>query len=362
MEKYIILNPWSAGFTNVLMSYEIAFAAAYVTNRSIIVPPTAWCVLIDDKNSPREIWQDIWQVCDKDAANEEFKILNLLDFESFTNSKVRPAYTWVDQNILANSTTIKDIPQLNDSPTCWYNSSNNINESDFQNFTNNRPLLDINHEEQFLNISGFGHYWYNIYANGPAARNEMKRKINKAFKYKVKYYELAKTSINKKCDSYNAIHVRSPWQLIYDDYLNIINIKNSPEMLLQQVKLLYSTDKPLYIATDIETKSFFNQLLTEYKIIFYEDLDLPPLEPLEKIAIDQIICSKADSFYGSYYSTFSKRINIMRGVEGNQAFDYMGFNTIGNKLMESKSPWPWQDTISKHWAWHDSSYLQWTVE
>ena len=364
MEKYIILNPWPAGFTNVLMSYEIVFALAYITNRSIILPPTSWCVLIDDRKSSKETWQDIWQICDRNAANEEFKTYDLLEFEEFkpvinelTNTD---NYSWVQHGV--GNIGIRDIPHLNDSQLCLYDSTHQYNESDFQNFTKNRTVVDVNESGKFFKSSAFGHYWYNIYANGPEARNEMKRKVNKSFKYKLKYYSLAETAIKAKCDSYNAIHVRSPWQLNYDEHSDVVHIKDKPHLLLQQVKLLYSADKPLYIATDIEHKSFFDQLATEYKIIFYEDLALPVMQPLEKIAIDQIICSKADIFYGSYYSTFSKRINVMRGLEGRQSSDYMGFNKIVDNSIESKTPWPWQDTTSKHWFRHDSSYLQWTKE
>ena len=361
MEKFVILNPWPAGFCNVLMSYEISLAIAYITGRSVIVPPTNWCVLIDDKLSPKTMWQDIWEVCDKNAAREEFKIYDLLEFEEFSpymNEMVPESfsYNWISDNLSKFGFDAATLPKINDSPVCLHPLKEGTDQADFDNFLNGRQTYAIN-EERFLFCTGFGHYWYNVYANGPAGRNEMKRKVNKALDYKTVYYDLA-SDHTSGVGAFNSIHVRSPWQLNYDDLPDTVNIKDRPDLLLQQVKLLYPNDKPLYVATDIEDRAVFEHLVREYNLFFLDDLGFNPLTPLEKIAMDQIICSRADLFYGSYYSTFSKRINIMRGLRGKQASDHMGFNKIC-EMPEITGKWPWDN---RHWSWHESSHLQWIKE
>lgn len=357
-EKYIIFSPFTAGFTNVLMSYEIAFAVSYLTSRALILPPTSWCVLVDEKNSPKETWQNIWEVCDKDIAKKEFEIHDLLDFKelNFLISTDNSTHSWIDDNPKIKNLSIVD------SDLCFFDSSNDINKNDFEKFSYGRPTYDLNIDDRFLKLSGFGHYWYNIFASDTIARNEMKHKVNKALRYRPKYYDLALTAIREKSKNYNAIHVRNPKQLIFDNYTDVVQYKDNPEVLLNQVSRLYKNDKPLYISTDIESKSFFDILKSKYQIIFQEDLNLPKMKHIEKIAVDQIICSDAELFYGSYYSTFSKRINIMRGIEGKQADDYMGFNKIIDVPDYCSSMIPWQLNEFKHWEWHASSHCQWMKE
>lgn len=352
-EKYVILDPFPAGFTNVLMSYEIAFAISYITNRSIILPPTSWCVLIDERDAKKESWQDIWTVCDKNYAREEFKIYDLLEFKKLSRylKKETDNYSWLSGDISSS----KNIYDLVDSNICCFNGTN-INQDDLDKFASGRPVRDINYEDEFLRVTAFGHYWYNVYAPSPSDRNKMKQKVNKALKYKKVYYEIASSAMQVE---YNAVHIRNPNQLNYDEYSDVAIFKNKPEVVLNQIKQLYNNDKPLYVATDIDNKSIFNLLEKSYDLIFYEDLKLPKLTPLEKIAVDQIICSNAQIFYGSYYSTFSKRINIMRGLEGKQSNDYMGFNKIIDEPITYTNPIPWQ---SKHWDWHESSHCQWMKE
>lgn len=369
MSKYLIVDPWPAGFCNVLMSYDIAFAIAHITNREVIVPPTSWCVLIDgmasEKRKPKDEWQNIWEICDRDSANRSFVIHDMLEFEEFkpiinelTNTDPQ-GYNWLRSDILSNVT---HSPHINDSNICIYDSSNNIDADDFLFFTNGRPTHDINHVHRFLRCTGFGHYWYNVYAPGPASRNEMKIKVHDALRYKPKYYNIVKNVFESKHSSFNAIHVRSPWQLIFDDYTDVVQYKDKSWAILQQVKLLFTNDKPLYISTDIEHKEFFDILKQEYEILFYEDFDFATSSPLEKIAVDQIICSKAELFYGSYYSTFSKRINMMRGMDGKQSCDYMGFNKIVESPSYYNNPIPWQENGYRHWNWHDSVHPHWTME
>jgi hypothetical protein len=64
-----------------------------------------------DQKSSKETWQDIWQVCDRNAANEEFKTYDLLEFEEFkpvinelTNTD---NYSWVQHGVgnIGSSTT-----------------------------------------------------------------------------------------------------------------------------------------------------------------------------------------------------------------------------------------------------------------
>lgn len=357
-ERFVIVNPFPAGFSNVLMSYEIAMAIAFITNRKLIVPPTSWCVLIDEKTTPKEQWQNIWDVCDITKAQLHFSTTNIFEHEELVPhiKKHTDDYSWLSLPSMFH----KETTGIYDSELCLYNSSTTSNQQDFEDFINTRQVEDVNSENKFLLVQGFGHFWYNVYAPNKSLRNSMKQKIYESLKYKSKYYEISQEFIDKRLGSYNAIHVRNPWQLNYDTYTDVVNFKDNPKKLVEQLRNILENDKPIYISTDIQHKQFFNEVKKEYDIVFLDDLQ-QNLTTLEKIAVDQIISSKADKFYGSYYSTFSKRINILRGMNGKQADDYMGINKLLPEPSWNNHPIPWK-IENRHWNWYDSSHVHWTME
>jgi hypothetical protein len=177
-DRYIIFSPFTAGYCNVLLSYEIAFALAHITERKIIIPPTNWCVLIDERTAPKETWQDIWSVLDITAAQEQFDIISLFEHgykEEYWSSNYPLSWTG---NVTSAIDDVYDISthhailkQENSFP-CFYNS--NRNTIDLELFADERELIDLNINAKYLNIQGclFGHYWQQVYAGDSVARNE----------------------------------------------------------------------------------------------------------------------------------------------------------------------------------------------
>jgi hypothetical protein len=185
----------------------------------------------------------------------------------------------------------------------------------------------------------------------------MKHSVNNSLKYKSKLHDIAVTLMPTQ---YNAIHVRNPKQLNFNDFPGVIDIKDNPGLLFELVSQLLSNDRPLYVSTDVDPVSceyLFSKLAKHYELKFSWEFGLN-LKPLEKIAIDQLICANAELFYGTYYSTFSKRINVMRGLNNRQANDNGGFNK--HIINETPSAMPWLSC--KKYEWHMSSLAQWTYE
>lgn len=366
-KKYIIFNPWRAGFTNVFMSFEYALALSAITDRSVIIPPNVWCVLINDKSTPKDQWMDLWQIYDKQHCKQYFDLIDLLEFEDFRpfidKITINP-FLWIDDQ----EGHIKDrqcLPVLCDSNQCFYNSGKVNDHLDFQLFSENRPTLDVYSESKYLEITCFGHYWYNIYLGNKIERNIIKDRVNYSLRFNKKYLDLAQ-QVTSGFGDYNAVHIRSPYQMMFQDQptvpdTKLVYIADRPDIVLNQCLKLYDEDKILYVSTDIENKEFFSFLKTKFNVKFLDDYGLS-LNPLEKIAMDKIICSQAELFYGSFYSTFSKRINILRGLAGRQSDDYMGYNNIRSADNEILNPMPWRYTKHNHWDWWNSSYHQWAKE
>jgi len=366
-KKYIIFTPYRCGLGNVMMSIELALSIAYITKRILIVPATCWSYGLSGYNDDKKSWIDIWKIFDFDQVKKEFDVMLMSNVEELANivglgNSDSHIGNIANFNLdMYKFNTINENAQSIDDNICFVNNASQYSQSeDYLNFVSDRPVIDLDRPEKYLVFDSvlFGHYWYQIYPGSSVERNTLKNKVNSCIAYKKYYRDIANEKVKQTIGPYNAVHVRRG---DFSQYrTSFIENVNSGEKMLTALKQLFPTDLPLYIATDEPDKDFFKVIATEYKIYFYNSFDFN-LSKLEETILDQIICSQAESFYGTYISTFSKRINIMRGLENKQAYDYMGINHIVEHQIE-KTGYPWIENSSKRWRWHDSSYPQWTQE
>lgn len=363
-KKYIVFSPYVSGFSNILMSFELALSLCYITGRSLIIPPTHWCHGIDNSKPFKKDWINIWDVCDLDAAREEFDIIYLFEHEEFKeHTKLLESHHqyWMhevpkittDYYEFTNADQVHKVLRLIDNTACFH--MNQEETEDWSMFKQKRKLISVNRTEKYIAFNDclFGYFWFQVYPGGSSERNTLKRKINKALRYQKKYEDLAKDLL---AIPFNAIHARdSSFMADWDQVQKL----NTPEKMYASVSQLLNKEIPLYISTDITDLGLFDLLAKDYKLIFLKDL-INTLTPLEQIAIDQIICSNAEKFYGTYLSTFTKRINVLRGIKGLQTSDYMGINRIVDNNEEIDSPMPWIEKGT--WGWYWSNYIQWTYE
>ena len=244
-----------------------------------------------------------------------------------------------------------------------------IDTKDFRDFCHNRTVIELDCDEQFMHFENnlFGHYWYHVYPGGENLRNQLKDKVNRVLRYHDKFYFYADV-VRQEIGPFNAIHVRR------NDFLEVreeeIECVNAPEKILEMVEILPFHDKslPLYIATDEQDRTFFDLLGEKYDVHFYEDFDYKFGDDFEDddlhiAVLEQTICSQSENFFGTYLSTFSKRINIMRGLEGRQAEDHLGINHLPEEPDENLTDvFPWRKMQDNTWQWNSSSHLQWMHE
>jgi hypothetical protein len=356
--KYFIFAPFRSGLANVIMSYEIAFAMAYITNRTLILPPTTFLTHITNGN--KEQWPSMWELFDK--QNNEFDILELNEYEELKN--LDDGASWFTRaSLLEDCYSPIEIPHglpMSNANFCVVNNLDSLKDNeDFKNFAGTRAIIDLNRSEKYIYVENslFNHYWYWVYAGDANQRNILKNKMNKLFRYSQRYYDMVSNTVN--IGKYNAIHVRRGDFFI--QYGNALESINTEDKLLNQVEKLLDPSLPLYIATDEPNKEFFKALATKYKILFIDDF-FKGLSKLECAIIEQIICSQAEQFEGTIPSTYSKRINIMRGLDGRTANDYTGVNIISSRPSNADSALPWTIQPRSLWGWNMSSHPQWTQE
>lgn len=381
MKKYISFAPYYSGFSNIIMNYECVFAVAYITKRTVILPPNLWCLFMSNSHEPKD-YIDIWEVFDKEYVLSQFDCINFsevpefkgkylmmsghgmegIDFPSYTNNihKCIPEVKKID--FLQFLDVPEDIVNALCSSKQVITNSDYENDLDFEEFKQERETLNLSKfEDKILHFENnlFGHYWYSIYPGDEVERNKMKDVINRCFRFNDRIYYLS-SKVSEKLGKYNAIHVRRSDFLITQT--KSLEPVSDPNKLTSMVRLFFPEDVPLYISTDETDKSFFDELRKVYDIFFYEDFEYE-LSIIDKAAVEQTICSKAELFYGTYHSTFTKRINVMRGLEGRQSEDDMGINfyPFENRL-DVVTANPWKLMMNKRWEWNHSSHPQWKIE
>jgi hypothetical protein len=384
--KYISFSPYNAGLSNVIMSFELFFSIAYITKRKVILPPKVYINSVSESLN-EDYYNDIWEIFDKELV---FKYFDCVDFYEVPELQGKyedikgflPTYHPGISYTLKLNCFVDSVKSIffHQENFCYLASSdgcvsdhdcvivNNLNYNlDFKEFRSesNRSIIDVFCEEKFLHFEGnlFGHYWYNVYPGGPEKRNELKKIINSIFRYKSKYYTLA-NKIKEKIGNYNSIHIRRGdfLQDHLEEMEEVLNSKN----ILEKINYLFDDKLPIYISTDETDLNFFDDIKSKYNIYFYKDFDFN-LNKLEQAAIEQIICSKSEKFYGIKRSTYTKRINIMKACEGLQYNDSIFLNDINQnnlKVLNLYKPLPWKYERSKNfkWEWDDSSHPQWKIE
>lgn len=378
MTKYISFSPTDAGFVNVLMNLEVALALSEVTGRTLIVPPDFWCFSAS-KGYGKEHFIDIFKYFDKEYIYSNFNCIDFYDVPELQGlfSKVerqvsdcpirkkRP-YSYTG-NIHNHISDLKNMILLNEyqepcvlSDTQLVLYCGNIeDESDFLTFSGKRSNLNIDFDEKFLHFEWnlYGMYWYNIYPGSSEKRNQLKKKVNSSLMYRQKFADISKEVYNT-IGPYNSIHVRRN-DFVQDRSEHLSDV-STPSKFSSIIKYLFRDDKPIYIATDEKDLTFFDEL-KKYKTLYFFNDFYSDLDELDESIIEQLICVNSEIFYGTYKSTYSKRINILRGYQNKQTSEGMGINNLYHQICDYSNALPWTKP-SSYWYWSSSSHPQWTFE
>lgn len=369
--KYVSFSPYFSGLSNVIMSYELALAISYITGRTLILPPKTWLLFIS-KSQNFVDFSDIWEIFDKPLVKSEF---NCVEFEDV------PEIGGVMSHIAGENSFTKNISSyVFDLKEIFFSDVKNStisechmvlhngsieDQKDFENFSSNRAVLSLDCDNKFIHFENnlFGIFWYNIYPGNSEKRNELKRKINKCLRYKKKYYDMGE-QVKNKIGPYNALHIRR------GDFIHarpeISDKINSPHNIMEKILSLFPCNIPIYISTDEQDLRFFDRLRSIYKVYFFNDFvdQFGEINDLDKAVLEQVICYGAEEFYGTSLSTYSKRINVMRGCDKKSAYDWKSWDQYSDDLNteKSKSSIPWNLNGNKLWQWSDSYHPQWTYE
>jgi hypothetical protein len=286
----LILKPWPGGFNNIRMSLELGVCLAFLTNRTLILPPTYKMYLLEGTSNFSDFFK-----------TDQLGI-KTIDFEEFCK----------EQNIVPDEKEVKKVSKILD-----YDSVQNV--VNFEKIPVPEWFLKgretINSEEIFdsetnLFLDGglLGNFYQSIYSSYDI---ELKKLIAKYVVYKDELIDLAWEFINYFGDqTYFAIHIRRNDFQYKDLFISCEDILAN----LKEIVPLYST---LYVATDHKEKEFFKPLEDNYNVVYYDTIanriDLHPEDVNWIPIIEQLICTRSIKFIGMKLSTLSSYVYRMRG-------------------------------------------------
>ena len=287
---YLAFQPWPGGFNNIRMSLELAVCHAYLTNRTLILPPSYPMYLLEGESSFASFFDD----------NLGIKSIKIEEF----------AAGW---GIEPTLDSIRNI-----STNIEYDSQHIVNYTQIpvpEKFSKLRGI--VNSEDQFIDdeilfMEGeclLGNFEQAIYTH---EHKELKRLIAKHVHYRDDLMNLGWQFVNVLEDqTYYAIHIRRNDFQYKDLFI-------SCEEILANIQDRIPYGSRLYISTDHKEIEFFDPLREKYELFFYEDV-LAKVKVFEDFdvnwipIIEQLICTRSIRFISNSHSTLSSYVYRLRG-------------------------------------------------
>jgi len=108
--------------------------------------------------------------------------------------------------------------------------------------------------------------------------------------------------------SYDSLHIRR------GDF-QYKNVRLSAQELYERSRHRLQPNSTIFIATDERKEDFFYPFKENYDIVFLKDFEylIKDVNSNYHGMLDQLIASRGNTFFGTYYSTFTAFINRIRG-------------------------------------------------
>jgi hypothetical protein len=285
---YIIFRPWPGGFNNIRMSLELAVCIAYLSNKTLVLPPKYKMYLLKDEFG----LEDFFDVEDLGV--------NTISFENFCELK----------GIGISYDAAKSISKVlsEEFPRNVYNLEKILPSFDFtkgRGFINKENFLGDN-ECVFFDGNLLGSFYQTLHTN---KNTELKKLVAKHIHYLPKIFDIGWKAVNWMGEGYYAMHVRRNDFQYKDLFI-------SAQEIYENIKDIVPNGATLYIATDLKDLSFFDPLKEHYLLYFYNQVaEASGIDPHYNYIpiVEQLICTRAIKFIGNDYSTLSSYIYRMRG-------------------------------------------------
>ena len=365
--EYISFEPWNGGFNNRRMGLEIAFTAAYLYNRTLILPPLAPAVMTSGETSFADYY-------DLTAMRKFIKVLKYEDFLLISGG-LPPADGALSDGVTADITTYCNAKHKRAIPRGYCTRSGlarqrarlltmdfnkvifNLDgtdggDEDYVEYRRKRAEYDLSldlaeaywvHFPQNL----FGLYYQIFYIKDQQRRNETWRAVRDGLVFNQNLRDKSASIVASLFGStpFAAIHYRRG-----DFKGQFESAMVPPGRLLENYRTNQNSAPFVYLATDEKDANIISQVKTGLNGTVYTLVDLEAKGLLDGVPkwqnsiIELLVCTHAERFTGTKLSTFSAYITRLRGY-ANRRFDKQVYYTdtayLPNETLHEAQPYSW---------------------
>lgn len=383
-DKFVTFTPWHGGFNNIRMSLEMALAAAFAFDRTLVLPPP-FKLYLRGKS-------DLMDYFDLEDLQKGFSVITYDEFldihpafkeaqskhelpGSTMHSKVDSYFTGLKDLPKGTVVSIDEekvgkkigidfmfcVPNCPEEPSKSSLRGNEKTEVDkniekelnwYKNFKKGSRFFVNTDDPEYVNseIIHFGpnllgQFYAMVYFRDPGQYQLLMKKMKDHLHFQEEIFEYAEKIIKKLGDfKYSCLHVRR-------NEFQFEHVRQEAKEIRDNIEGLLRNGEQIYIATDELSKDgdknkkhvdfnplamtkkndhvWFQSLFDRYgreNIHFldeYFEKDLKDAPSIWIGSIEEVVCSRSRVFIGTRLSTFSGYINRLRG--------YM--SDVGQKLV-----------------------------
>lgn len=318
-QKFLAFQPDLGGWNNILMQFEIMAVMAWITGRTLVLPPATRLYLLGDEPRLLEDFLDL------DVLRRHLPVLTAKEFvvdlkgvgdlasdgafhDFMKHHGFMPPWNGLENFLLFPSAALQIRPELqarlagplqtHRKPVTF---SKDAEHCEILYFPMIQPHRMFGVAECFF-----------MFGDEKLERSA-RRLLRDAIRYRPEIIELAEAAINSlvlRGKTYSAMHVRRG-DFQYE------KTQIEAEQIIENTQAWLLPRQPLYVATDEKDAAFLGVLRERYEVITFHDL---PLEIVANVPhhwcgiVETLICAAAPGrFIGTRLSTFSARIATLRG-------------------------------------------------
>lgn len=302
-DKFILFQIDCGGLNNIRMEFETLTVLAWLSGRTLVLPPpTTWYLLGNKLLEPTDIF-------DFDCWASHIPILTYNEWLDYLGKDKNVSYTDFFRNLEKGEYGKVYEPLWSPGKTKFKMQFLDNKEEQIWYFYCDRVEKFRNLDHRML---GNTECYFQVL---PEDKKRVMRKLLwESIRYKHKFYESADRLLNQlglKAGEYNAVHVRN-WEGSKPQYRT-----RTQEEIIDKILRLDKNMPILLLSQDVlknvpeRIREKMNKLFTEYKLI------RPPsgnnIEQYEQSVLEMLLAIPALKFLGSPSSTYSTGIMQLRG-------------------------------------------------
>ena len=351
VDRVVTFEPDRGGWNNIRMAAEMAAAYAAATGRTFVLPPAMPMYLLEGNATAFREFMTLPDSADlrvitmreylsrrpvRKSHAPPSQITESLKRKSLEASEGEELWNWLESDgSAAFLSEFKPETQF----LAFGNVSMEADGDGREPYTvaddsaeAAAPLVHFRAAEPYRLLTQF----YCSLRAEPEADLRIKRVIRDSFRYTDQLVEMAEALIARLMavggGVYYAVHVRK------GDFL--MQQKEATEKTLVHALLLkIPAEATLYVATD-DPGEWLQDLREHFTVLTYSNVSdvLSPL-PHEKFVgpIEQLVASRANTFYGTWWSTFSGYIMRIRGHVGLESSSYYTLKEFRDEMTEHRT-------------------------